>query len=112
MIDYCDDQSYLSSQFKYMIFHIFTCTNKYIKQTFGFDAVPWGIIRQEKKNISLAHPLGKKTSITTEQKSDIFVTFQEQIFFLLKWIKSGKESVYEKKNGVHRASKRVNGRRS
>ena len=47
-------------------------------------------------------------------KSGIFVSSHVQIFFvfLLKWTKSGKEVIYGKKNGGHRAFKRVKSLRS
>jgi len=53
--------------------------------------------------------LRKKTSVAREHKRRNICNFSRSEFFcfLLKWTKSGKEVIYEKKNGGHRAFKRV-----
>ena len=58
--------------------------------------------------------LRKKTLVAREHKRRKICNFSRTEFFcfLLKWTKSGKEVIYGKKNGGHRAFKRVKSLRS
>ena len=58
--------------------------------------------------------LRKKSLVTREHKRRNICNFSRTLFFcfLLKWTKSGKEVIYRKKNGGHRAFKRVKSLRS